>query len=73
VTAYVLTCDEVNVVPASSSSAGTTPASCTAPYFAPVPSFLPPLSMVDGGAIGMAILAAWAMAFGWKSLRRVWS
>lgn len=29
--------------------------------------------MVDGGAIGMAILAAWAMAFGWKSLRRVWS
>lgn len=72
-TAYVLTCDEANVVPASASSTAYTPATCSAPYFAPSPSFLPPLSMVDGGAIGMAILSAWAMAFGWKSLRRVWS
>lgn len=71
--AYVLTCDEVSVVPAASSSSGFVPASCAAPYYAPAPSFLPALSMVDGGAIGVAILSAWAMAFGWKSLRRVWS
>ncbi len=67
---YVLTCDEANVVPASSTSAGVVAASCTSPYFAPQPSFIPALSMSDGALIGMAILAAWAIAAGWKTLGR---
>lgn len=67
-TSYVLTCDEANVIPASSSSTGTVAASCSAPYYAPAPSFLPALSMADGGAIGLAILAAWAIAKGWVML-----
>lgn len=70
VTAYVLTCDEADVVPAVSTSAAFVPASCSAAYFAPSPSVLPPLSMVDAGAIGMAILSAWAIARGWKVLSR---
>jgi len=71
VTAYVLTCDEANVVPASSTSAGTTAASCTSPYYAPQASLVPALSMSDGALIGMAILAVWAIAAGWKMLGRV--
>ena len=70
-TAYVLTCDEANVVPASSTSAGTTVASCTSPYYAPQPSFVPALSMSDGALIGMAIIAVWAIAAGWKTIGRV--
>lgn len=72
-TAYVLTCDEANVVPASSTSAGTTPASCTVPYFAPQQGVLPSLSIGDGITISMAVCAVWAIGFGIKSIRRTLS
>lgn len=70
---YVLTCDEANVVPASSTSAGVVAASCTSPYYAPQEGVLPPLSIADGVTISMAVLAVWAVGFGIKSMRRTLS
>lgn len=71
--AYVLTCDEANVVPASSTSAGTVPASCTSAYFAPEASLLPSLSITDGITISLGVLVVWAIGFGIKSIRRTLS
>jgi len=72
-TQYVLTCDEVNVVPATSTSSGTTAASCTSAYFAPQATLLPSLSISDGITISAAVLAVWAVGFGIKALRRTLS
>lgn len=69
--AYVLTCDEANVVPAAATSAGLVGSSCTAPYYAPAPSLVPALSAGQGASLGMAIVAVWACAWAWRVLHRV--
>lgn len=71
--AYVLTCDEANYVPASSTSSGATPASCTAPYYAPQQGVLPPLSIADGITISLSIMVVWAIGFAIKSVRKTLS
>ena len=64
-TAYVLVCDEANY----DAQAGT----CSAPYYAPQPSLLPPLTISDGITISIAIIALWAVGFGIRSIRRTLS
>ena len=44
---------------------------CAHPQWEPQPSILPSLSASDGGLIATAILACWAVAYGYKALRRV--
>lgn len=70
-TVYVEMCDEAAYIPASSTSTSYTASSCSAPYYAPQPNFIPPMDVYAGAAIGMAILATWAIAAGWRTIGRV--
>ena len=63
-TEYVEVCAPADI----STVGGTT--SCAAPQWQPQPQFIPSLSASDGALIAVAILACWAVAFGYKALRR---
>jgi hypothetical protein len=55
-----MACDSANV--------DATTGVCSAPYWSPPPSLLPPLDATGGIEIGLAILVCWAMAVGFRSL-----
>lgn len=57
-----MACDSANI--------DATTGVCSAPYWSPPPSLLPPLDAVGGMEIGVAILAAWATAFTFRHLAR---
>lgn len=55
-----MACDSANV--------DATTGVCSAPYWAPPPSLLPPLDASSGMEIGVAILTAWAVAVMFRSV-----
>lgn len=63
-TEYEMVCAPADI----STVNGTT--TCANPQWMPQPSVIPSLSASDGGLIAVAILACWAVAFGYKALRR---
>ena len=58
-----LACDSANV--------DATTGQCSQPIWLPQPQLFPELDAASGVAIGTAILACWAVAYGYRSLRRV--
>jgi hypothetical protein len=56
-----LSCDSANVDPVT--------LQCSQPVWVVQPSLLPSLSAIDGGLIGFAILAIWAVAYMSRALR----
>ncbi len=60
----VQACDSADLTPAGE---------CLHAYWVAQPHFLPPLSIEDGVVIGTAIVAAWAVGFGIRCMRRVLS
>lgn len=44
---------------------------CANPVWVPIQYLLPPLDATAGVAIGLGILACWALAFGYLALQRV--
>lgn len=62
-TPLVLMCDSADVV----TSTGT----CAHPTWAYMPSLIPEFDAASGVAVGSAILLVWAIAYGFKKLKRV--
>jgi hypothetical protein len=52
------TCDVANIDPSSGA--------CSAIVWTNVPTALPPLSVSDADAIGLAILGCWLIGYAWR-------
>jgi hypothetical protein len=61
-TPVYMACDAANV--------DATTGQCSQPIWLPQPQLFPQLDAADGITIAVAILACWATAYGFRSLRR---
>lgn len=68
--AYVLLCDAEDFTITSDPDSGVVTGTCAAPYYGPLPTMFPELSLVEGIQIAAWIGGIWALGVGARLLIR---